>query len=75
MSYDPQVSAREKTPFGAFELKASHLKTRSTKVSYATPMHLDRELARAAAIAVICNVERDEVETMLEMLGLIEDAR
>lgn len=44
MAYDPEKSAREKTPYGNFQLKPTHLKTAPVVFPF-TPVKIDAELA------------------------------
>lgn len=67
--WDPCVPAREKTPFGDFELKASHLKT--SKAHYIPATTTSPPIARAAAVTIADRVPMTEVREMLEMLGLV----
>lgn len=66
MTYDPSVPARERTPYGNFQLRPTHLKTGTVVCSYADPEELvlstnpDPEVARREA----ARIKRDAQEVV-----------
>ncbi len=62
--------AREKTPWGEFQLKPTHLKTGT--VSYKPPGEQDPAVQRAAALTCARNSrDRDDLLLLLDALGLL----
>lgn len=70
MTYDPKRPARERTPFGNFELRRSHLITGKIQVPYAPALSITTTSHRAAALA-ICEraTNAADARAMLQMLG------
>lgn len=71
MTYDPQRPARERTPFGNFELRRSHLKTPTTRVAFPDEQ-VTAEQQHAAALTVAEQVPKAEVVHVLDLLGITE---
>lgn len=73
MGYDPRTPARERTPFGNFQLRPTHLQTKVTRVPYADE-HTDPGLL-AAARQTVASRARDAADAALIMdaLGLTAD--
>lgn len=73
--FNPQLPARERTPFGAFQLRSTHLITGTTALSPLNPLrHLDPHVVRAAAVTV-CDRSSDAAAArlLLDMLGLLDE--
>ena len=70
MTYDPRVPARERTPFGAFQLHPSHLITGPQPDARA----VDAGVARSAALTVCDQTQDlDAAKSVLDMLGLLDE--
>ena len=71
-TYDPRKPARERTPFGNFQLHQSHLKTGTIRVPYAEEKPVAADVRRAAALTV-CDraVDVAEAAKLLDLLGLL----
>jgi hypothetical protein len=75
MTFDPQTSARAKTPFGDFEMNPTHLRTGVTKIGYAEET-VDPGIAWAAALKVCGEaLDVDDARLLLDALGLTEVRR
>jgi hypothetical protein len=78
---DDFVPAREKTPFGQFQLKPSHLETRIPGQNLlgtwlSTRPVVPPQIARAAALVVLNHIPDDaEALLLLDTLGIKELAR
>lgn len=69
MTFDPQVPARDKTPYGDFESHPTHLVTGTQR--FLEPPSLTPEQEHAAALTVAEHVAKAEVAEVLDMLGLV----
>lgn len=79
MTWDPQVPARERTAFGNFQMKGSHLKTGLTRVPFKDEYLSEKERKRQEwlrhqAALTVCDRAGDSgaARPLLEALGLIE---
>ena len=73
MTYNPRVPARERTPFGSFELHPSHLITGRSGLAHEPAGPQPADVVRSAALTV-CDQVGTAVEAapLLDMLGLLD---
>lgn len=76
-TYDPQLPAREITPFGDFQLRPSHLRTAPHRMPYVDDREQRRRMdgvAREAGLR-IAGMARDvdDARDLLEAVGLLPE--
>jgi hypothetical protein len=74
VTFDPQRPARERTPFGNFQLRPSHLTTKAVRVPYANEGTGPSPQERAAARLAVCARSEDAADArhLLDALGLLD---
>jgi hypothetical protein len=73
--FDTQASAREKTPFGDFELRPTHLRTGVVRIGYEEAT-VEEGVALKAALKVCADaLDVEDARLLLDMLGLDEVRR